>query len=530
MRIRRLKQSIAIMSLCAVTWMTAGTAALAATDLVVPVNQSHILDLAGGISRIAVANPAIADVTVTSGQQILVVAKAAGSTSLYIWDQSGMRHDYSVAVTDQDVATGKAIQQIIGYDGVKVDKIGSKILLSGTVKDQEEQQRANAIAKMYGSDVVDMLTLTAPMQVNIEARIVEINKNKDKDIGVNWGSASDINTDTGVVTVNSGSFSFGQYKKFSALGYSSAAPLMATLSFLVDHGDAKILSQPHVMTMSGQKANILIGGEMPVPTTNSNGSTNVEWKNYGIELSMEPVADEDGVITSKVMVSVSTLNATAGTTINGTTIKGLTTRKAETVISLPSGQTMVIGGLLSTEDTKSINKIPLLGDIPILGRLFRDVSESHEEKELLIFITPTLVNNTTTARVSDMMEQSLHTITRDEQQMPSISRIQAANTVIAKDEYAEEDAAAVAKQAKKKEKQARKKEKDKGKWQPQDTAPAAGTADSGKSAGDTSDAVVTPVALDTYMGPEHTAEGPGLLKQKLAALRAAGKTAASQNS
>ena len=117
---------------------------------------------------------------------------------------------------------------------------------------------------------------------------------------------------------------------------------------------------------------------MPVPSTNSNGSTNVQWKNYGIELNMEPIANEDGLITSKVMVSVSTLSSAAGIIVNGTSLMGLATRKAETVVSLPSGQTMVIGGLISTEETKSINKIPILGDIPILGRLFRDVSESHE--------------------------------------------------------------------------------------------------------------------------------------------------------
>lgn len=527
MHINTLKRGIAVMSFCVMAWMAAEPVALAeATDIIVPINQSHILDMSGGISRIAVGNPAIADVTVTSGQQILVVAKAAGSTSLYIWDRSGMRHDYSVAVTEQDVATGKAIRQIIGYDGVRVDKIGSKILLSGTVKDQEQQQRANAIAKMYGSDVVDMLTLTAPMQVSIEAKIVEINKNKDKDIGVNWGSASDIDTDTGVVTVNSGSFSFGQYNKFSAFGYSSAAPLMGTLNFLVDHGDAKILSQPHVVTMSGQKANILIGGEMPVPTTNSNGSTNVEWKNYGIELNMEPVADEDGLITSKVMVSVSTLNATAGVTISGTTIKGLTTRKAETVISLPSGQTMVIGGLLSTEDTKSINKIPLLGDIPILGRLFRDVSESHEEKELLIFITPTLVNAATPTRVSEGMQENLHTITRDEQGMPALSRIQAANTVIAKDEYAEEDAIAAAKQAKAKKKAAKKKAKEQKKWLESQPAIADSTSPSPATT-----PAVTPVSLDSYMtGAPSDKEAPGLLKQKLAALRAQRDAASDQHS
>ncbi|MCI1823517.1 MAG: pilus assembly protein N-terminal domain-containing protein [Megasphaera sp.] len=563
---KKLKNSIwALPVYTAAVWMMSGTVAWAAAEIVIDVNQSQVMNVNGGISRIAIANPAIADVTVTSGQQLLIVAKGVGSTSLYVWDGGGSRHDYTVVITDQDVGTGEVIQHSIGYPGVRVDKIGGKILLTGEVKDQEQQQRAAAIAKMYGSDVVDMLTLTDPMQIRIEARIVEISKNKTKNLGINWGNASSVDSTTGIASVNPGSFSFGQYSKFdtttmsydssgnptsiNSRSYNSAAPLMATLNLLIGNGDAKVLSQPHVVTMSGQKASILIGGEMPVPSTNSNGSTNVQWKNYGIELNMEPVANEDGLITSKVMVSVSTLSSAAGIIVNGTSLMGLATRKAETVISLPSGQTMVIGGLISTEDTKSINKIPILGDIPILGRLFRDVSESHDEKELLIFITPTMVDNSTSTKVSEAMQHELHTITRDEQQMPVIPKIMDSHTVVAKDEYQEEDESLAAQRAERKLKEKQEIAKARAKRLAKAAAEETKSPGGGIHAASEADRItsmhtmsrttdlyqqtvaannannsIVPVRLDQHMNDtnntSHSEYTPGILEQKLAILRA----------
>lgn len=443
---KKLKNGIWALPFCTAVWMMSGTVAWAAADIVIDVNQSQVMNINGGISRIAIANPSIADVTVISGQQLLIVAKGVGSTSLYVWDNSGSRHDYTVVITDQDIGTGDAIQHIIGYPGVKVDKIGGKILLTGEVKDQEQQQRAEAIAKMYSGEVVNMLTMSNPMQIRIEAKIIEISKNKEKDLGIKWGNASSIDDTTGVVSVDAGSFSFGQdssnsYWSNSLGNLGSIASINANLSLLVGTGDAKILSRPHLVTMSGKKASILIGGEMPVPSTNSNGSTNTEWKQYGIGLDMEPVANEDGLITSKVKATVSTLSEAAATSINGTTLKGLAERSAETVISLHSGETMVIGGLLDSEDSKTVSKIPLLGDLPVIGAFFRSVTHTTTDRELLILITPTLVDVNTPTRVSEEMRRNLHTITREDQQMPTIPKISDSNTIIAQDEYPDEDAA-----------------------------------------------------------------------------------------
>lgn len=557
---KTLRNSILALSFCTTAWMMPSDVAWAATEIIIDVNQSQVMNVDGGISRVAIANPAIADVTVTSGQQMIIVAKGVGSTSLYVWDGGGARHDYSVVITNQDVATGSAIQHIIGYPSVKVDKIGGKILLTGKVKDQVQQQRAESIAKMYGSDVVNMLTMSNPLQVRIEAKIVEILKNKEKDLGIKWGNAESIDTTTGVVSVNAGSFSFGQdssnsywNKPLGNLG--GIASINANLNLLIGNGDAKILSRPHIVTMSGEKASILIGGEMPVPSTNSNGSTNTEWKQYGIGLDMAPVANEDGMITSKVKATVSTLSEAAATNINGTYLKGLSERTAETVISLHSGDTMVIGGLMDSEDVKSVSKIPLLGDIPVLGAFFRSVTHTNTDRELLILITPTLVDTDTTTRVSDEMRYRLHTMTREDSRMPRIPKIYDSHTVIAQDAYPEEDAEVDEKDAKEKAKKvAELAEKRADRLERQADARANEAADAydsvpASTAGDRANSMrnldeastsyrqataakqannngITPVALDQFEANDNNSDSePGLLKQRLAALRAANRAA-----
>lgn len=528
---KKLKASIAALSFCISAWMMPGNVAFAATNIIMNTSQSQDVNMPGGISRIAIANPEIADVTVMSGEDVLIVAKKTGSTTLFVWNRGGTRNEYMVVVTQQDVATGEAIQHIIGYPGVTVDKIGDQILLGGRVLDQEQRQRALSIAKMYSGNVVDMLSMTHPKQIRIEARIVELSKNKSKNLGINWGNAASIDDTTGIVTVNPGSFAFGQnassnYWTGSLGNFGTFASINATLNLLVGKGAAKVLSQPHVVTMSGEKASILIGGEMPVPTTNSNGSTNVEWKNYGIELDMEPVVNDDGLITSKIMASVSTLSEAAGLSMNGTTIKGLSSRKATTVVSLPSGQTMVIGGLLSSTDTKSVSKIPLLGDLPIIGRFFRSNNDSSDERELLIFVTPTLVDPTTPTKVSTEMKDNLHNVTKSIAEMKEIPSIYDSHTVIAQEEPGLDDDRAVSDKKKRSKNQQIRQISSlnndlNNRALPQDpirTIPTVNPAGQNRLAAQSvneANNTAIPVQLDQYE------DQPGILEQMLAAKRAA---------
>ena len=388
-----------------------------AASLLMEVNQSKHLDSGSSyeITSVAIANPEIADVTVLSRSEMLVIAKKVGTTTLVLWTADGMRQEYAVNVQNRDTETAIAIEGLIGYPGVTIEKISDQLLLRGTVSNQLEKNRAEKIAQMYGAKdakVVNLLELTQPTQIRLEAKIVEISTDRVKDLGLSFANAAKI--ENGIVTLgSSGVFGIGQSFTNSRDPGSSRigdyAPINATLNALISNGEAKILSQPSMVTMSGEKADILVGGEIPIPVSNQNGQVTVEWRSYGIKLHIEPVVDESDRITSKVMAEVSSLdwNSSVAVNTNGLSIPALRSRKAETVISLPSGNTMAIGGLLSSEESRQVQKIPLLGDLPILGQFFRNTTTSRDRKEVIILITPTLVDETTALHISDEMKSLL---------------------------------------------------------------------------------------------------------------------------
>ena len=395
--------------------LTPGVAAAQDNTILLAVNQSSCLTVGEGIAQVAIANPEIADVTVISRAELLTVAKKPGATTLYIWTQAGLRQEYTVNVRNEDSATAAAISELLNYPGITVAKAGDTILLEGRVENQLQKNRAQKVAAMYSEKVVNLLEMTHPAQIRLEAKIIEISTDKVKKLGIQYANAADIDTDTGIVTIGtSGAFAFGQsfansrdHSKSKLGGY---ADINATLQALITSGNAKVLSQPSMVTMSGEKANILIGGEIPIPISNSDGQLTVEWREYGIKLAIEPTVGEENKITSKVNAEVSTLDSASSAAINlsnGLSIPALRSRKAETVIHLPSGGTMAIGGLLASDEGKQVTKVPLLGDLPVLGHFFRSTAASKEKKEIIILVTPTLVDETTPLNMSEEMRTML---------------------------------------------------------------------------------------------------------------------------
>lgn len=414
---------------------------LAATPLNVSVNGSQYME-APGITRLAVGNPDIADVKLLSNNDFLVVGKKAGSTSLIVWS-NGQREEYSVYVSGDDEGTERAIQKAIGYPGVKVQMMNGKVLLRGKVKNQYEHDTAVKIAQFYmgsgggandakdtkgtitDSNVIDLLDMTAPSQIRLEAQIIEINTSNEKDLGIQYwspalgdntsGSSSNSNS-SDLTRGSSGLFYAGENFKngrgsFGWLG-SHFSNINASLQALVTEGKARILSRPSITTMSGQKANILIGGRIPIPTSAGDGQIAIDWREYGIKLNIEPVVDAENKITSKVHAEVSTLDYGHSVTENDFSIPAIASREADAVINVRSGMTMAIGGLLNSEDGKTITKIPLLGDIPIIGQFFRHTTKTRDNRELVILITPTLVADDTPVSMSQKMKASYETTER----------------------------------------------------------------------------------------------------------------------
>lgn len=364
----------------------------AANKLAVAVNQSQVLAY-NNVERVAIANPDIADVVVISGSEVLLVGKVPGVTTLHIWTLSG-RYSYEVEVAADDLPVANSIKSILNYPDIRVSKVNKTIVLEGTVNDHYQKKRAESVAGAYAEKVINLLEITRPVQVKLEAKIIEINREKIQNLGIKWGNSPATGT---------GNFSFGQSfaysnqtiggNPFGRLG--GFADINGLLEALVKDGIARILSQPNMITLSGSKANILVGGEIPVPVALDNGKITIEWKQYGIQLEVEPEANGEGLINSRVKAEVSSLDWNSPHRIElgaGLKIPPFKTRKAESAIALSSGQTMAIGGLIATETTHDVYKVPLLADIPILGNLFKSKSFNRGETELLILVTPTIVN------------------------------------------------------------------------------------------------------------------------------------------
>lgn len=405
--------------------------ALAYEKVEVAVNSSRIL-MMDGVDRIAVANPEIADVIVISGSEVMVVGKAPGTTSMHVWAGRG-RASYTIEVAANDVPIANEIKRILGIDDIKVTKAGKTIILEGKTKDEYQKQRAEKIAAAYGEKVANLLEISQPIQVKIEAKVIEISKRKSQSLGIKWGNDP----------ANPGSFRFGQTPnkdwnitypmtkttttydgagnptgstrttedrtgviwnngvardRFGSYGQQWELlggywDINAQLDALVQTGAAKVLSQPNIMTVSGQNANILVGGQIPVPISSSNGTVTVEWKDYGIKLEIAPEVNSEGLINGKIKAEVSALDWSNAVALSAIIkIPAVTTRKAESVIALSSGQTMAIGGMYSRADSTSVSKMPLLGDLPVLGQFFTSKSFSKDETELIILITPTIIN------------------------------------------------------------------------------------------------------------------------------------------
>lgn len=403
--------------------------ACAAEPVEVSLNESKYM-AASGITRLAVGNPAIADVQLLSSGDFLLVGKKAGTTSLIVWSDGGRRTEYTVYVAGNDRGMASAIQDAIGYPKVHVQMIEDRVMLRGKVENQYEHDIALKIAGLYtggdGSGVIDLLEMEHPSQIRLEAQIIEINSDYTKNLGIQYwsqtpgansssGSSSD-NPNNNITVGTAGLFyggeDFSSTRKHGGWLGSHVANVNVTLQALINEGKARILSRPSITTMSGKAANILIGGRIPIPVSDGNGNVSIDWHEYGMKLMIEPVVDSEDKITSKIHAEVSTLDYSHGVKIDSFSVPGIATREAESEVNVRSGMTMAIGGLINSEDAKIVSKIPLLGDLPIIGRFFRHTSNTRDKREVIILITPTLVADDTPVPMSRRMKESYEEIER----------------------------------------------------------------------------------------------------------------------
>ena len=416
-----------VCTIIAMAIIAATAVALAAQPIWLELNQAYLYQAGSSpINRVAVANPAIADVVVLDKTKLNIVAKALGSTSLSVWSVNGMRQDFTISVCNTDTATAQFIKQSMGLSGVQVAKVGEKLVLQGVVENQYEKSKALGIAKVYAGEenIVDLLQMKNPTMVNLAAMVIDVTDDDESKLGFKYANASDVSVDDH----NIASITFGTIGEFygGMDHYELTKHPFQRVDFMIQalatKNKVRILSRPNITTMSGEEAEILIGGEMGIPTS-KDGEIVVTWKEYGIHLKIKPTVDHENKITTSVQAEVSNLNDAAAVATTAGKIPGLSSRKAATVLTVPDGGTMSIGGLLDNRENKIVTKVPILGDIPIIGEFFKHTSNSKDRHELMILITPTIVtvNDPVKAskKLADAVEESKRQIAEMEDVFPN---------------------------------------------------------------------------------------------------------------
>ncbi len=378
------------------------------SDLVVPFNKSIVLERPAGVRRISISNGDIAEAVAISSTEILLNGKNPGDTNLIIWDPKGNRTNFDIHVAS-DSKDVEAVQAELARElgpGVSLTFEDKTAFLRGTVPDTIAADRAFSIASTLGK-VVNLLRVTVPpsaSQILLKVRFAAVSRTAAEQFGFNVFSMNQ----KGIA--NSSTNQFGQFPALSAGPQSSSVSFNDLLNIFYFRPDLnigafiqaleaknvlQILAEPNLLTVSGEEASFLAGGEFPFPTIQGGGGgvgqITIQFKEFGIRLNFLPVVTPRGSILLKVAPEVSSLDYSNGLTVNGFSVPGLATRRVQTEVELDNEQSFVIAGLLDKQVTEQLNKIPGLASIPVLGKLFESKSLQKSDTELLVVVTPELV-------------------------------------------------------------------------------------------------------------------------------------------
>ncbi|MFQ3199902.1 MAG: pilus assembly protein CpaC [Zhongshania sp.] len=344
------------------------------------------------VKRSAIGNPAIASLKVLNSKQFLLTAKKIGSTQLLLWQGGGEPTTFKIDVVP-DMASSSTL-------GIAVDAVGDKIVLQG--KTQSLSQHDQLIMSA-GPNVVDNTVQEGAVQVQTDIRIIEYSRSQLKQIGsalayaggdtaLAMGSASLIPSISGIrdiISLMSGLATTGNTSSI-LIGH-AGKNFSAAVNALQQNGYAYTLAEPSLVSMSGQTASFLAGGEFPYPVANNEGQVQIEFKEFGVRLRLTPTILSENSIMLKVAPEVSDLDFSSGVQASGVSVPALRVRRTDTTIQLAPGESFIISGLVTRNTYNNADKIPGLGDIPILGALFRSTRFKQDDKELVMVVTPHLV-------------------------------------------------------------------------------------------------------------------------------------------
>ncbi len=367
--------------------------------LTVVLGRSDTIRVSMPFSEIVVGDPETADVNALTNKTLYVLGRKLGTTNVTLFDDNKKL----IAVIDVEVTHNldgmkQALRETLPNASIRIRSLDGRVVLEGHVANSVAAERAMSIARDFAGDqVTNSLNIEANQQVNLEVRMVEVNRLAGKELGINWnvsnGNGTRFETGSGVngalapvVGALSGAIPFGTILSH-VLGAGTSPDLL--ISALEQKNLARRLAEPNLTTLSGQKASFHAGGEVPIQTCTGTGVTaacGVTYKEFGVELEFTPLVLDNGLINLNISPEVSEIDAS--NTINGNF--AFTSRKANTAVELRNGQSFAIAGLLQTVNAKTISQVPLLGNVPILGALFRSSSFQKKESDLVIIVTPRL--------------------------------------------------------------------------------------------------------------------------------------------
>lgn len=405
-----------------------------AQDIVLSIGRGELVTVPGNMADIFVANESVADVQVKSQRQLFIFGLSGGETTIYASNASGdVIWSANIRVGSNIDSVDQMLTLAMPEADIQVTTMGTNtVLLTGTVAAPEDAAEAERLVSAFvGADqnVISRLRMATPLQVNLRVRFAEVSRSLVRALGANLttidstggfqfginqgrtgfastvypGSATGVGNDV-TVTIpdpnNPGQFievpgtsitPLNAATTLGGIGRFLGLDIAGALDLAEREGLVTTLSQPNLTALSGETAEFLAGGEFPIPLSQGLGTTTVEYKNYGVSLAYTPTVLSNGRISMRVRPEVSELSSQGAVTLNGFQIPALTIRRAETTIELGSGQSFMIAGLLSNNAQNTIDRVPGVGELPILGNLFRSTEFSRGETELVIVVTPYLV-------------------------------------------------------------------------------------------------------------------------------------------
>jgi pilus assembly protein CpaC len=388
--------------------VASGTSADGRVSLVV--NRSTTLATKVAVAQVSVGNPEVADVNVVGPRTVLVTAKKPGQTQVIVWDKEDRSQMIDVEVSSDLRQLSEQLKALVPGGTIEATNAGGTVVLRGRVPNLQAAEQAGQVAAAYGQKVHNFLEVAGGQQVMLQVRFAEVSRQATSQLGVNFGFTDG----TGIVGSNVGQVSplgltqAGNQPALAVPNPSSSVTLFGRaevgntaldvlISALRQNNLLRILAQPNLTAISGQEASFLAGGEFPVPVPQGGAGTGgsvaitVDYREFGVRLKFVPLVLGDGRIRLKVAPEVSDLDFSSGLVNQGFRIPIINKRRVDTTIELTEGQTFAIAGLLNHSVNASTDVTPGLGDLPVLGALFRSVRYQRRETELLVLVTPYLV-------------------------------------------------------------------------------------------------------------------------------------------